>query len=94
MTAAINRNRPWVDSKGALTQYGWSVMQSVWVAIGGATSSAPSVDVDQFAFAPLATLPSVSIAADISPSVVLPLVSGDVAPVFHHHAHAGDVGPV
>lgn len=36
MTASINRTRPFVDERGALTQYGWSVMQDIWRATGGA----------------------------------------------------------
>ncbi len=45
MTASINRNRPFVDKRGALTQYGWSVMQSIWAATGGPVA----IDSDELA---------------------------------------------
>ena len=36
MTAAINRRVAFVNKDGALTQYGWAVMQDIWRATGGA----------------------------------------------------------
>jgi len=109
MTAAINRLRPFVDSKGSLTQYGWSVMQSVWVAIGGATSSADSLNTDQFAVEPVSALmlplapespgaPPVSAvlreAGDVAPVSVFVCSGADMAPVSVSAPNGGDVGPV
>lgn len=87
MTAAISRNRPFVDGRGALTQYGWAVMQSIWGATGGAVT----IDADDV------TLIGIGLAAVGPTARPLKDLAAHVEPVGlgkAERAVAGDVGPV
>ncbi len=96
MTAAINRNRPFVDERGSLTQYGWSVLRDLWSATGGAVAT----DADDLAL--LSAGPTVGpigraqqgISARVEPVGPPSPVLGQVGPVNGPDAAtAADVGP-
>ena len=75
MTAQINRRAAFTGENGALTQYGWSVIQSIWRVTGGAVA----VDVTSYALAPLTLVRT--IAGDVGPLGISQAAGGDVGPV-------------
>ncbi len=97
MTALINRKRSFVEKDGALTQYGWQVMQSVWVAIGGATSGASSLSTNEFTIEPgaVATTLSALGLGDVLPGHVQHQPAAhDVSPASSALISAHDVAPL
>ncbi len=91
MTAQINRKRPIVTESGSLTQYGWEVLQSIWVAIGGATSTAPDAQTAEFTILP--GLARAQLSPDATPGHAHSPVADDVLPKAAGFAPAHDVAP-
>ncbi len=96
MTALIHRKRRFVEDDGALSQYGWSVIQSVWVAIGGATSGASSPSTDEFTIEPGAAATTLSALGlgDVLPGHAAHIAPHDVSPSAAPASSAHDVAPI
>lgn len=99
MTAQINRSARFVEKNGSLTQYGWAVLQGVWVSTGGATGgTAPTLD--DGAVETLTTGPEVTPGAalsllphDVAPGAAAVFAAHDVAPSGRSDVSAHDVAP-
>jgi hypothetical protein len=84
MTTQVHRTRPFVNQKGALTQWGWGVLNSLRTATGGPQTT-PGEALLFAVFGPTGTASPVTAGA---------VLSVDVGPVFVNTIGPDDLGPV
>lgn len=85
MVTQVHRTRPFVDPRtGALTQWGWNVLNDLRGASGGPQTTPGEFVLFSTVFSPSAVFP------EVTPGTVF---TNDIGPVFIDRIGPDDIGP-